>query len=46
MSLVVPPDWNTVTSLFDGILSSYDLAGEVGAMIDVTLIDPSGRQTL
>src|SRR5262245_38209239 len=33
-------------SLFDGILSSYDLADEVGAMIDVTFTDPSGRQAL
>jgi len=36
----------TVTSLLDGILSSYDLADEVCAMIELTFSDPSGRQTL
>jgi hypothetical protein len=36
----------TVTSLLDGILSSYDLADEICAMIDLTSSDPSGRQTL
>ena len=46
MSLSFRTDWNTVTSLFDGILSSYDLADEVGAMIDQTFTDSSGRQTL
>jgi hypothetical protein len=31
----------TATSLLDGILSSYDLAKEVGEMIDLTFTDPS-----
>jgi hypothetical protein len=39
MSLSFRTDWNTVTSLFDGILSSYDLADKVGAMIGLTFTD-------